>query len=70
MLLNNFIALLKNGISKNNPILKDINNTNAQISSNASLLYIDPLITGLYTVNNYTSGKYGLVFGNGTTPPN
>ena len=69
MLLNNFISLLRNGISKNNPTIKNIDNINVQITGNTSLSYIDPLKTSPYVVNNYSSGNYGLVFGDGTTPP-
>ena len=70
MLLNNFISVLQKGIFTNSPTIKDIDNINVQISNITSLSYIDPLITGLYTANSYSSGNYGLVFGNGTTPPN
>ena len=70
MLLNNFIALLKKGISRNNPTIKDIDNNNMQIIDDSSLSYIDPLVNSSYVENAYSSGNYGLVFGNGTTPPN
>lgn len=69
MLLNNFTSLLRNGIYRNNPTIKDIDNSDTTILNITSLSYINPLATSSYVSNAYSAGSYGLVFGNGTTPP-
>ena len=69
MLLNNFISLLRKGIYNNEPTIKNIDNSDASIFSINNLSYINPLVTSVIVNSSYAAGSYGLVFGDGTTPP-